>query len=50
MTSPNVLLRQFTQGRQKRFLTEYVKIIGHKSPRVLDSVIPNLTKSLLDSS
>lgn len=48
MTS--LLLRQFTQGRQKLFATEYSKIVGHKRPKLLNSVIPNLHQNLYDSS
>ncbi len=36
----NLIVRQFTEGRFKSVLTEYNKIVGHKSPKALNKVIP----------
>ena len=42
----NVLLRQFINGRKRTYKTEYIKMFGMKTFRVLDSVIPDLTDNL----
>lgn len=46
----SLILRQFTEGRLKSLLSEYTKIIGHKSPKLIDAVIPNLTSNLFKST
>lgn len=46
----NIVLKQFAEGRLKSVLIEYTKIIGHKSPKVLDQVIPALSTNLFKST
>ena len=39
----SILLRQFTEGLKQTGIMRYMKIFGHKSPKLLNSVIPELT-------
>ena len=42
----SVLLRQFTQGRNKSFISQYKKVFGMKTPTVLDKIIPDISGNL----
>jgi hypothetical protein len=46
----NLVLKQFSQGRFRSILTEYNKIIGHKNPKTIDDVIPQLSANLFKST
>ena len=48
MTS--ILLKQFIEGHRQTPLILYTKVIGHKAPKLLDKVIPDLTQNLLSAS
>ena len=46
----NLLIQQFISVKRKTFLTNYVKYIGIKSSKVIDSIIPEGSINLFSST
>lgn len=44
------MLKQFASEHQRSFLNNYVRIFGTKSPKFLNTIVPNLHESLRKST
>lgn len=46
----NIMLKQFTSEHKRLLFHNYVRIFGTKSPKFLDTIVPDLNESLRKST